>query len=170
LTYYILYKATYCFNIWSFYCITPSEWSKWTETCRSIEICNKYMKSAFVGSCYLHLKIEFFRVVAVCQHRVREVLKKHNPCYFSVSHHSQCTAWPWTGRHYDPSNIVKLKLYTWKLWRHVTKVDVESHAFLSWAQGGVKGQLYSTVTLKLLDHKLISYEAPQYITRKHNKF
>jgi hypothetical protein len=24
-----------------------------TETCRSIEICNKYTKSAFVGSCYL---------------------------------------------------------------------------------------------------------------------
>jgi hypothetical protein len=28
--------------------------SKWTETRRSIEICNKYTKSAFVGGCYLH--------------------------------------------------------------------------------------------------------------------
>jgi hypothetical protein len=39
---------------WSFYCITPWGWPERAETCRSVEICNKYTKSAFVGSCYSH--------------------------------------------------------------------------------------------------------------------
>ena len=51
----ILYNATYCFNSWSFTVKTPWRWPKRAETCRRIGIYNKYTKSAFVGSYYLHL-------------------------------------------------------------------------------------------------------------------
>ena len=56
----ILYKATYCFSIWSYYYITSWRWPKRAETCRSLEIYNKYTKSAFVGSCYLYWYLSFF--------------------------------------------------------------------------------------------------------------